>query len=78
MNISNELKEKIESIPGTEGFWHSSTLFEFMKSANFLRKKGISEEEIYELLSNIYQFSSNDFKSKVIKHNQQIHLNYLK
>lgn len=57
------LSEKIESIPGSEGWWKSSGKEDFLKMAQTLIAKGFSEEEAVSLLESAYHAVSGEFGS---------------
>lgn len=49
----DRLTERIDKIP-PEGFWNSSTWERFQEVGRRLRGKGISEDEVIEILTELY------------------------
>lgn len=54
MSLSASLKEQIIAIAGEDGFWKSSSEDTFLDAGELLISKGFSEDEVVELLSELY------------------------
>jgi uncharacterized protein with PhoU and TrkA domain len=54
MSISATLKNEIIAIAGGDGFWKSSSEDTFLEAGELLISKGFSEDEVVELLSELY------------------------
>lgn len=54
MSLSASLKASIIAIAGDEGFWKSSSEATFLSAGERLVNKGFTEEEVVDLLSDLY------------------------
>lgn len=48
------LREEIASIPGADGWWKRSAEQAFQNAAKDLKSRGMSDEEVTEMLSDLY------------------------
>lgn len=55
------LKERIEAIPGSDGFYKSRTADTFLGAANELRDVGMKEDDVIDLLTNLYHAVAGEF-----------------
>lgn len=59
MSLSASLKESIIAIAGEDGFWKSSSEDIFLSAGERLINKGFTEEEVVDLLSDLYYATAN-------------------
>lgn len=50
----NTLKEAIASIPGEDGWHKSNSELAYLTSAQYLVRRGFTEEEAFSLLNSLY------------------------
>lgn len=55
------LDEKVDAIPGDDGWWKTSTGIAFRGRAHELVRRGFSEDEAIELLSDLYEAVSEEY-----------------
>ena len=59
--ISSRLRKAIEKIPGKDGFWSSYARITYEGLAETLEDKGLSEEEIEQVLVAAYRAAAAEF-----------------
>ena len=60
--MSDDLKKKISGLQSSpDGRWFHEGQREFYELAEFLLSKGLSEEEVYEVLGKAYRTVSNEY-----------------
>jgi hypothetical protein len=59
LKVSPSFTERIRKIPGPDGFWKSSSEDEYVRAGFLLTKKGFTEDEAVELLSELYYAAAN-------------------
>jgi hypothetical protein len=59
--LSEELQERIDDIPGQEGFWKSDTKDTLQEQAQMLLGKGLTEDEVIEHLTTMHRAVSNEY-----------------
>lgn len=62
-NISSGLRTAIATIPGTDGWWHSSDRDQFEEIAEGLLECGLDEIQVLETLEAAYSAVANEFGS---------------
>jgi len=49
------IKDRVKELAGEEGFWRSDTETTLVKLIIFLKKKGVPEDEAFEVVSSAFQ-----------------------
>lgn len=59
--LNREFKNSIKEIPGEQGFWKAETELLYLDTAVRLLKLGLNEEEVLDLLTNLYSITASEF-----------------
>lgn len=57
--MTDSMRASVETIPGEEGFWKSSSERIYLEYAQILLDKGFNEEEVEDILSSLYYAAAN-------------------
>ena len=59
--MNEKFPRQVKKISGSDGFWRSSTEDTFLRIADKLLEKGLSQDEILDILSSLYSAVANEF-----------------
>ena len=59
--MTADVKQRIDAIPGKEGYWKSSTRDAFNRFAQRLLSLNMTEDEVVDFLTGIYRAVSQEY-----------------
>jgi hypothetical protein len=59
--MSADIYNKIDEIPGEQGFWKNSTQSAYYRAADWLLGRGVPENDIVDLLNTLYHATAEEY-----------------